>query len=188
VSVAGSCDRQAGMGAGTSRASCGVRRTRSMPGCAAGQPGPASAQQWLANPTALRLAVRPSVGFGLQRRGGQPLAHQPRPPGVQPGPHRSAAVGGQPIPQQPGLPAQEPVQLAQDLDEGLGIVVARATVEAAPPPPPPTPSQRAAAIQATEAVDRLHSTPRPSAGDGLEVMGRHAGWIAPMPASPVGPM
>jgi hypothetical protein len=80
------------------------------------------------------------------------------------------------------------MQLAQDLDEGLGIVVARATVEAAPPPPPPTPSQRAAAIQATEAVDRLHSTPRPSAGDGLEVMGRHAGWIAPMPASPVGPM
>jgi len=50
--------------------------------------------------------------------------------GGKPGAHRGAAVGGQAVPQQRGLlPAQEPPQLTENLDQAIGVVVAERDVE-----------------------------------------------------------
>jgi hypothetical protein len=66
----------------------------------------------------------------LRGVGGQALDHQPGPLGRQPGPHGGAAMGGQPIPQQGRLlTAEELPQLAQDPNEGVGVVVAGRDVE-----------------------------------------------------------
>ena len=66
----------------------------------------------------------------LGRISRQALHHQPVPLGRQPGPHRPAAVRRQPVPQQRGLlPTQEATQLGQDLDQGVGVVVAGLEVE-----------------------------------------------------------
>jgi hypothetical protein len=62
--------------------------------------------------------------------GRQALDHQPGPLGRQPGLHRAAAVGGQAVPQQGCLlPTKEATQLAKDLDQGIGVVVAGGDME-----------------------------------------------------------
>ena len=63
-------------------------------------------------------------------RSGQPFHDQPVPLATQPGGHRLAAVGGQPVPEQGRfLPAEEAAQLAQGLDEGVGVVGVRLMVK-----------------------------------------------------------
>jgi hypothetical protein len=58
------------------------------------------------------------------------MDHQPATLAVQPVPHGAAAVRWQVVPQQHGLlPAQEFPQLLEDLDQLLGVVVARGEVE-----------------------------------------------------------
>jgi hypothetical protein len=79
---------------------------------------------------ALRLDQQALDRVQFRGVGGQALDHQPGPLGDQPGPHGAAAVGGQAVPQQGCLLAtQEPAQLAQDLDQGVGVVAAGGEVE-----------------------------------------------------------
>jgi hypothetical protein len=85
--------------------------------------------QRLANSTALRLDHKPSTGLrsGRRRAAARPPA---RTAGAQPGPHGVAAMGRQPVPEQGRLlPTQEPAQLTNDLDEGVGVVVAGGDME-----------------------------------------------------------
>ena len=113
----------------------------------------------------LRLDHRASTAFEVGRVAGQWLHHQPGPLSAQPGAHRLAAVGGQPVPQQRGLlPAEEAAQLAQGLDEGVGVVGVELVVE----------GQRGAATAGAVAQSGGHGCPLP-----LEPVAHHrraAAW------------
>jgi hypothetical protein len=108
-----------------------VARMRWMPRLAAAVTSSRVSAARLASSVPLEAGPQPLDRVQLGRIPRQRLHDQPGPLAAELGAHRPAAVGGQPVPHQRRLlPAEEAAQLAQRLDEGVGVVGVVLLVEA----------------------------------------------------------